>query len=134
MGRIHGDLPDRTFKFSLAILAIVDRLPSNNKGWIVTRQLVRSGTAMGANIAEADHAHTATEFARCCNIAGRRSGGPAGVCTEELPGAEEDPQHPAFSTILLLDIGVEEIGPAHCLNHVLDAVVWFRCRCGGGVT
>jgi four helix bundle protein len=69
MGRIHGDLLDRTFRFSLAILEIVDRLPSNNKGWIVTRQLVRSGTSVGANIAEADHAHTAAEFARCCNIA-----------------------------------------------------------------
>lgn len=73
MGRIHGDLPDRTFKFSLAILEIVDRLPSDNKGWIVTRQLVRSGTAVGANIAEADHAHTATEFAHCCNIALKES-------------------------------------------------------------
>ena len=69
MGRIHGDLLDRTFRFSLAILEIMDRLPSNNKGWIVTRQLVRSGTSVGANVAEADHAHTTAEFARCCNIA-----------------------------------------------------------------
>ena len=69
MGRIQGDLPDRTFRFALAILEIVERLPSNNKGWIVTRQLVRSGTSVGANVAEADHAHTTIDFAHRCNIA-----------------------------------------------------------------
>jgi len=69
MGRIQGDLPDRTFRFVLAVLEIVERLPSNNTGWIVTRQLVRSGTSIGANIAEADHAHTTTDFAHRCNIA-----------------------------------------------------------------
>jgi len=69
MGRIQGDLLDRSFEFAVSIMSLVDELPDNNKGWVITRQIVRSGTSVGANIHEADHALTSADFAHKCSIA-----------------------------------------------------------------
>ncbi len=69
MGRIQGDLKDRTFHFALSILDLADVLPSGNKGWIVGKQLIRSGTSIGANIREADQAFSTTDFAFKCSLA-----------------------------------------------------------------
>ncbi len=69
MGRIQGDLKERTFEFAVQVLALVDGLPRSTKGWVVGRQLVRSGTAIGANVREADHAHTDADFAYKCSVA-----------------------------------------------------------------
>jgi len=73
LGRIQGDLLDRSFRFAREILALVDFLPPGNKGWEIGRQLIRSGTSVGANLREADHAQTDAEFARCCSIARREA-------------------------------------------------------------
>ena len=54
MGRLRGDLRDRTYQFGLLILDLVDELPNNPKGWQLCRQLVASGTSIGANLEEAD--------------------------------------------------------------------------------
>ena len=68
-GRFKGDLPSRTFEFAKLIVDLVDELPSNDKGWAVRKQLFRSGTSIGANVAEADEALTDAEFAQRCSIA-----------------------------------------------------------------
>lgn len=69
MGRIQGDLKRRTFEFARAILRVVDQLPQNGKGWELGKQIVRSGTGIGANVCEADHAFTDMDFAHKCSIA-----------------------------------------------------------------
>lgn len=69
MSRIRGDLKERTFEFAKSILDLIDRLPNGPKGWEIARQLIRSGTGIGANVREADHAHTSREFAMKCSIA-----------------------------------------------------------------
>lgn len=69
VARINGDLKDRSFEFSVQILALIDDLPNGPKGWALGRQLIRSGTAVGANIREADQAHTDRDFANKCSIA-----------------------------------------------------------------
>jgi four helix bundle protein len=73
MGRMRGDLGRRTFRFALEILEIADELPPNNNGWIMARQLIRNGTSIGANVREADHAHTDLDFPHRCNIALREA-------------------------------------------------------------
>ena len=73
MPRFTGDLPERTHQFALRTLSLVDGLPHNPKGWHVTRQLLRSGTSIGANVQEANGALTDREFTQFCNIA-RREG------------------------------------------------------------
>jgi four helix bundle protein len=69
MSRIYGDLKERTLSFAEAVIAISDHLPNVTKGWVVGRQLVRSGTSIGANLYEADHAITEADFAHKCSIA-----------------------------------------------------------------
>jgi four helix bundle protein len=69
MGRIQGDLGERTLEFALKILDLVDGLPHSTKGWEIGRQVTRSGTGVGSNIREADHAFTDADFAHKCSIA-----------------------------------------------------------------
>ena len=69
MGRIQGDLKERTFEFAVSVMSLVDQLPNHTKGWEVGRQLIRSGTSVGANVREADSAFTDRDFAHQCNIA-----------------------------------------------------------------
>lgn len=68
-GRFQGDLPERTRRFALQILALVDDLPNNNKGWVIAKQLTKSGTSIGANVREASEAQTDAEFVSKCSIA-----------------------------------------------------------------
>lgn len=69
MSRIQGDLLKRTFDFSLLILNLTDDLPTVPKGWEIGRQLIRSGTGIGANVREADNAQSDAEFAHKGSIA-----------------------------------------------------------------
>ncbi len=69
MGRFQGDLPERTFEFAKGIVSIIDQLPHENKGWVLGKQLLRSGTSIGANVREADEALTDAEFTHKCSIA-----------------------------------------------------------------
>ena len=69
MSRFQGDLPERTFQFALCIVRIVARFPDGTLGWEIGRQLLRSGTSIGANIAEADGALTDADFTHTVNIA-----------------------------------------------------------------
>lgn len=68
-GRFRGDLPQRTLDFAVAVIQLADSLPENTKGWVVGKQLIRSGTAIGANVREADEAYSSTDFAYKCSLA-----------------------------------------------------------------
>ena len=69
MGRIQGDLMERTFGFAAAILNLSEQLPNVQQGWVIGKQVIRSGTSIGANVREADSAFTDADFAYCCNVA-----------------------------------------------------------------
>lgn len=69
MGRIQGDLADRTYRFALGNLDLIDQLPNNVKGWEIGRQLIRSGTSIGANVREADQALSRADFVHRMAIA-----------------------------------------------------------------
>jgi len=74
MGRFErGDLPERSFQFAIRVLDVVKSIPDGTIGWLVGKQLAKSGTSIGANIAEADGALTNAEFASICNIARREA-------------------------------------------------------------
>ncbi|MCI0630346.1 MAG: four helix bundle protein [Phycisphaerales bacterium] len=68
-GRFHGDLPERTFQFAVRIVELFDQIPNCTKGWVLGKQLLRSGTSVGANIREADHALTDAQFTQRCSVA-----------------------------------------------------------------
>ena len=56
------DLVDRTKKFALRIIRLVSKLPRNDVGRVIGKQVLRSGTSIGANYREATRATTKRHF------------------------------------------------------------------------
>lgn len=69
MGRLVGDLKERTLVFGTKVVRAVSCLPRDPRGWVIQKQLVRAGTSIGANVWEADAALTDAEFANKISIA-----------------------------------------------------------------
>ncbi len=63
------DIQDRTFQFSVRIVKLVNRLPRQLGAIEVSRQLVRSGTSVGANVQETDGAESHSDFIHKIKIA-----------------------------------------------------------------
>ena len=69
MARMARDIEERTRRFAVRTLRVVRSLPRDVAGLTLGRQLARSGTSIGANVEEAQGAHTRREFIRKMNIA-----------------------------------------------------------------
>ena len=63
---------DLTFKFSLAILEYCELLEQKKK-YIVARQLLKSGTSIGANSREAQNAESKADFIHKFKIAAKEA-------------------------------------------------------------
>ena len=59
-----------TIKFSLAIIEYVELLEDKRK-FVIAKQLMRSGTSIGANIREAEHAESKADFIHKMKIAAK---------------------------------------------------------------
>src|SRR5439155_10100928 len=59
----------RTFEFGLQVLKLSNQIPDTQSGRTICRQLLRSGTSIGANVEEAEAAYTKEDFAYKMNIA-----------------------------------------------------------------
>ena len=57
------DMVDRTREFALRVIRLVSSLPNDRVAAVVGRQLLRSGTSIGANYREASRATTKRHFA-----------------------------------------------------------------------
>jgi four helix bundle protein len=69
MPRAARDIEERTRRFAVRTLRVVRSLPRDVPGLTLSRQLARSGTSIGANVEEAQGAHTRREFIRKMNVA-----------------------------------------------------------------
>ncbi len=67
--RGQRDIRERTFAFATRVVAVVNAVPRTTAGYVVARQLTRAGTSVGANVEEAEAAHSHREFIRKINIA-----------------------------------------------------------------
>jgi four helix bundle protein len=63
---------DRTFQFSLNVLELYEKLLSE-KEYIISKQLLRSATSIGANVHEALAAYSKKEFANKMSIASKEA-------------------------------------------------------------
>lgn len=63
------DILDRTFRFAVRVTKLVRALPKSVDGYVLAKQVMRSGTGIGANVEEAQGAHSKKDFARRMNIA-----------------------------------------------------------------
>ncbi|OGQ95092.1 MAG: four helix bundle protein [Deltaproteobacteria bacterium RIFOXYD12_FULL_57_12] len=56
------DLKDRTKRFALLVIKMFSRLPKTTVAQLAGKQVLRSGTSVGANYREADRARSTAEF------------------------------------------------------------------------
>lgn len=62
------NLQNKSFHFAIRIVNLV-KLLETRKAYTLCKQLLRSGTSIGANIAEAQHAQSRADFLSKLNIA-----------------------------------------------------------------
>ncbi|MFC1571777.1 four helix bundle protein [Candidatus Margulisiibacteriota bacterium] len=67
------DLRERTYKFGLSIVMLANKFPRNISAQELGRQLIRSGTSIGANSEEADGASSRKDFVYKIHIAKREA-------------------------------------------------------------
>jgi four helix bundle protein len=63
------DIQERTFKFAVRVVKLVNQMPRTIAGIEVGRQVVRSATSIGANVEEADAAESKRDFIHKMGIA-----------------------------------------------------------------
>jgi four helix bundle protein len=63
------ELKDRTKRFALRIMKLVDALPRSVSGRAIANQLVRAGTSVGANYRAACRGRSKAEFASKLGVA-----------------------------------------------------------------
>ena len=69
MGSDTNIIYDRSFDFGLRIIKIYKYLCSDKNEYVMSKQLLRAGTAIGANVAEARHAQSRADFISKMSIA-----------------------------------------------------------------
>jgi four helix bundle protein len=62
-------LIERAFNLSRRVLALVDRFPNKRAAWVISDQLLRAATSIGANIIEAQAASSKKDFINFLNHA-----------------------------------------------------------------
>ena len=67
--RSPTDIQQRTFEFAKRIVKLVDKLPRTFAATEIGRQLLKSGTSVGANVQEADAAESRSDFIHKLSIA-----------------------------------------------------------------
>jgi four helix bundle protein len=63
---------DLTFDFALSIIKYVELLEKNHK-YVIARQLLKSGTSIGANVREAQNAESKLDFIHKLKIAAKEA-------------------------------------------------------------
>jgi four helix bundle protein len=59
------ELERQTKEFSLILIRFLESLPKNHLGEALGRQLLKSGTSIGANYREANRAESKADFIHC---------------------------------------------------------------------
>lgn len=63
-----GNLQNKNFLFAIRIVNLCKILRQERKEYTLSKQLLRSGTSIGANISEAQHAQSRADFLSKINI------------------------------------------------------------------
>ncbi len=98
-----------SFSFSLLIIDFCEKLESEKK-YVIARQLLKSGTSIGANAMEAQNAESKVDFIHKMKIAAKE----AGETQYWLLLCEHSKSYPATNELL---VKIEEI------NKLLGAII-----------
>jgi four helix bundle protein len=63
------DITKRCYLFSLQIITLTGLLPNKRSVWVITNQLIRSATSIGANLIEGKAASSRLEYKKFYEIA-----------------------------------------------------------------
>ena len=66
MGKV---IQEKSFQFAVRIVNLCKYLQTKQKEYVLTRQLLRCGTSIGANVAESQQAQSRADFINKLNIA-----------------------------------------------------------------
>lgn len=69
---MSGLIQEKSFDFALAILAYAALL-TDKKMFVIANQIIRSGTSVGANVREAQHAESKADFIHKLKIASKEA-------------------------------------------------------------
>lgn len=64
-----NQIQEKSYEFALRIIQLVRLMPKDTVGYVLGRQLIRSGTSIGANVEEAQGASSKKDFINKINIA-----------------------------------------------------------------
>ena len=64
-----GDLKQRSYRFALEIIRLMEKLPKDMASIVMAKQVLRSATSIGANIIEAKSASSRKDFINFYNYA-----------------------------------------------------------------
>ncbi|MCK5494460.1 MAG: four helix bundle protein [Candidatus Omnitrophica bacterium] len=57
-----ADIVDKSYKFALEIIKLVNLLPKSTSGAVISNQIMKAGTSIGANVEEAQGASSKKDF------------------------------------------------------------------------
>jgi four helix bundle protein len=66
-------IDERTFRFALRVVEVYRYLVAEKKEFVLSKQLLRAGTSIGANVAEAQAAQSRKDFAAKMAIASKEA-------------------------------------------------------------
>ena len=61
----------KSFSFALRIVKLYQFLSSEKKEFVLSKQLLRSGTSVGALVSESEHAESKLDFIHKLNVLGK---------------------------------------------------------------
>jgi four helix bundle protein len=64
-----SELKKRCYDYSIETIKFIDSLPAKRINWVISNQLLRSATSIGANVTEAKSASSKKDFIRFYEIA-----------------------------------------------------------------
>jgi four helix bundle protein len=67
--KLKTDLRRRCYNFSISVIKFIEKLPQKRTFWIISDQLLRSATSIGANVVEAKSSSSRREFIKFYEIA-----------------------------------------------------------------
>jgi four helix bundle protein len=67
--KFKSDIRTRCFNFSLNVINVCDLLPNKRSAWVISDQLIRSSTSIGANLIEGRASSSRLEFKKFYEIA-----------------------------------------------------------------
>ena len=66
---MKNGIADKSLAFAIRVIRLYQHLSQNKKEFVISKQFLRSGTAIGALVREAEHAQSKADFLNKMNIA-----------------------------------------------------------------